>query len=391
MARRKIIPLLFLFSVSLLFIGCTTDRIPTIEIITNEEILKEKKKPCTIAYSQYGEETYMNANNKRRGGISMKYQKHSYTLELKNKYSLGDLPADDDWILNANFIDKTFMRHKISYDLFRQMNERNLAPECAYVNVVINGKYNGLYVLMQEVNAGLANLVKNDPYAMMFKDPAIFYEERITAVQDTANYYQQKYPDKKVSDKTPYIEEFKRFLYYSSDHDFVTNISEWIDIDNVMDWHLLLLFTNNQDGLRKNFYLYKRDEKTPFKFAIWDYDHSFGRDGDNEPNMAERLVKIENAVLLKRLMEIPESDYSNALRKRWFQLRKEGIFSRENIEKHIQDNDKYISSEVVQNFKKWPADIAWYYDDNSYQQELDWMLTFVDIRITQLDEYFKSL
>jgi hypothetical protein len=388
MSRLKIILFFLLTSVSFLFTGCSNDRIPTIEIITNKPITKDKKKSCTIAYSEPWEDTYLNAKIKRRGGISMKYQKHSYTLELKNKYSFGDLPADDDWILNANFIDKTFMRHKISYDLFRQMNDRNLAPECAYVNVVIDGKYQGLYVLMQEVNARLARLVKGDSYAMMFKDPAIFYEERITAVQDTANYYQQKYPKIEKADKTIYLEKFKDFLYSSDDQEFVDHISEWIDIENVMDWHLLLLFTNNQDGLRKNFYLYKRDKDTPFKFAIWDYDHSFGRDGDNEPNMAERLVKIENSVLLKRLMEIPESDYSNALRNRWFELRKEGIFSRENIEKHIQDNDKIISSDVVQNFKKWPADIAWYYDDNNYQQELDWMLTFVDIRIAQLDEYF---
>ena len=33
---------------------------------------------------------------------------------------------------------------------------------------------------------------------------------------------------------------------------------------------IILLFTNNADGIMKNFYLYKLDKNTPFRFAIWD-------------------------------------------------------------------------------------------------------------------------
>ena len=46
--------------------------------------------------------------------------------------------------------------------------------------------------------------------------------------------------------------------------------------------HLLLYLSNGGDGITKNFYIYKMDEETPFRIALWDCDHSFGRDGDNE-------------------------------------------------------------------------------------------------------------
>ena len=53
-------------------------------------------------------------------------------------------------------------------------------------------------------------------------------------------------------------------------------------MENLIDWHILLLFTNNGDGLMKNYYFYKMDSETPFRFAIWDYDHTFGRDESAE-------------------------------------------------------------------------------------------------------------
>ena len=58
---------------------------------------------------------------KRRGGYSMRFAKHSYELDFKEDISLAGLPADDDWILNANYIDKTFLRHVVSYELFEDI------------------------------------------------------------------------------------------------------------------------------------------------------------------------------------------------------------------------------------------------------------------------------
>ena len=45
------------------------------------------------------------------------------------------------------------MRHKISYDIFMQMNPNNIASKSAFVNIKINDEYEGLYLLMEEINA----------------------------------------------------------------------------------------------------------------------------------------------------------------------------------------------------------------------------------------------
>jgi spore coat protein CotH len=81
-------------------------------------------------------------------------------------------------------------------------------------------------------------LHKKDSSAMLFKDPPIFYSERLSYVQDSLNYYQQKYPKIQKNDKTYYIEKFKDFLFNSTDSLFVRDISKWVDIQNVIDWHI---------------------------------------------------------------------------------------------------------------------------------------------------------
>lgn len=357
---------------------------------TDSELNWSEKQPCTLSFKNKKDSIVLNGAFKLRGGMSSKYFKHSFSLELNNKYSLGGLPKDDDWILNANYIDKTFMRHKISYDLFRQMNSKNIAPESAFIQLNLNNNYEGLYVLMEEINGGMIGINNNDPAAMVFKDPPIFYPEKLEWVQDSSNYYQQKFPKIQDSDKSAFLETFMAYLYKSDSQSFAKNIHKWVDLENVIDWHLILLFSNNGDGILKNFYLYKIDSQTPLRFAIWDYDHSFGRDGDGELNMMERPLDCSKAILLKRLMENKELDYFEKIKKRYWALRDKNVFSRINFKKMVHDNDRLISKEVSKNFNRWPTDAKWYHDSNSYQEELNIMNDFVNLRLKQLDDYFKK-
>ncbi len=360
-------------------------------IVKEGDVGWNSKEACTIEYCTGGDTLILKAAIKCRGGVSSKYFKHSYSLELDDKFSVAGLPRDDDWILNANYIDKTFMRHKISYDLFREMSPNNAASQCAYVNLLLNGKPMGLYVLMQEINAGMLDLDRKDPMAMLFKDPPVFYADKITSVQDSLNYYQQKYPKIQQCDKTSTIEEFKNFLFFSSDSAFAQNVSKWVDIDNVIDWHIVLLFSNNSDGIMKNFYLYKPDSHTPFRFAIWDYDHSYGRDGDNEPHHANQELNWQRCILLKRLYQIPATGYTQMLKDRWAYLRKHDIISVAHFKELMDENDKAISQAVINNFALWPVNEKWYFDANTYQQETALMLKFVEERIPMLDAYIEKL
>lgn len=58
-----------------------------------------------------------------RGSSSQMFPKKSFGLETRDSLrngldtSLLGMPAESDWILNANFTDKSFMRNVLSYEM----------------------------------------------------------------------------------------------------------------------------------------------------------------------------------------------------------------------------------------------------------------------------------
>lgn len=363
--------------------------LPNIDI-TSSSIPYDHKIPCFIYYSENGDILKENAKVKWRGGFSCVYPKKSYTFKMDHKVALAGLPKQRAYILNANYIDKTMMRHKICFDLFREMNpEKNLASQCAYVTVSLNGSYNGLYVLMQKLNAGSLGLDKTDTMAMIFKDPPLFRgENRLEPqwVQEPGNYFQQNYPDIENKDRNGYLEELMQFMIHADDSTFAQEIGHYFDLDNIIDWQLLLMLSDNGDGVLKNFYLYKRDSFTPFRIAIWDYDDTFGRDGTGELKPAGHLPDFERSLIINKLQNNPYLNYNTLLKQRYKVLRDSGVFSKKHIETMIHDNDRIIQQELARNFQRWPVNRSEYKDSNSYEDEIKIMRNFLKIHIPFLDK-----
>lgn len=361
----------------LLFTSCAKEELCKIFIHSDGEIGWQNEY-CEISY---GDKTYP-AEIKCRGGYSSKFEKHSYTIDFNDKIELGGLPKAKKYILNANYIDKTFMRHVLCYDLYREMNtEKNAAPLCKYTNLTIDSIYNGLYVLMQHVDADMLGLDRSDTIAMLFKEPPVFKN-------DTSTDYDQKFPKKKKCDMSMYVDEFKNFLFNSDDATFAREIEKHIDIENVIDWQILLLVSNGGDSVLKNFFLYKKNSTTPFRIALWDCDHSFGRDGDNEMNLIRNEIDCNRNIMLKRLSEIPEIGYEKRLRERYKELRDNKIISAEHINEKIAEYNSIIQEDVERNFALWPVNSPNYFDANTYEQEVEIIRKFVEIRLPQLDERF---
>lgn len=390
--RKKHLFLFSIISVAVIGLLCyfllqrQKNNLPIINIVYKLGIRPDLKEPCFILYSHDNLTDTLKAGIKTRGGFSRKYPKKSYTVKFGRKMDFCGLPMDKDFILHANYIDKTFMRNKLCYDLFRQMSPKNVAAQCTYANVSLNNEPNGLYVVMQKIDRSMLKLNKNDSMSMLFKDPMILYKERISSSE--SNYYEQKYPDFDIADKTRYIEQFKDFLFHSNDSVFQKDITKWVDIENVIDWFLLERFSDNNDGILKNFYLYKIDSQTPFRIAVWDFDHSFGRDYQNNLNMMNELLNWQRSILFSRLMSF--SEYRLQTKNRWFQLRS-NVFTVDNMKRMIEENDKIISREIRKNCKKWSYTDEFYTDSNDYEAEIQLIFDYLDLYLPYLDRFFHDL
>ncbi len=243
---------------------------------------------------------------------------------------------------------------------------------------------------MEKLDKSSLDIETSDSFAMIFKEPHIFratYDGIISQYPD--NFHQQTYPKIEDEDKRTYLENIREFILTSSDNEFEKGISDIFDMENIIDWHLLLLMTNNSDGILKNFYLYKKNKETPIRIAPWDYDHSFGRDGDNEMNLDERPLNVKRSILFKRLLEF--DGYKKKLKEKWLKLNQENLFSVNGLKQRILKKSKFVKDLAKKNAERWPLDSSFYYDDNDFEEEIDIMFQYIDIRHKRLTRYFNNL
>jgi len=99
-------------------------------------------------------ESYLNYDGRigieLRGSSSQALDKKPYgftTLleddDSNNNVSLLGMPLENDWVLNSLAYDPSMIRDYLSYTLASNMG--NYAPRVAYIEVVVNGDYKGVY------------------------------------------------------------------------------------------------------------------------------------------------------------------------------------------------------------------------------------------------------
>ena len=165
-ARSLIISALF----GVLFLSCTsktgpgpapdltTDPIPKLSIETNgNTIVNEPKVPVT--YQVWLQDELIqegNAGIEYRGSTSYRlFDKKSYGLETWDingedmDVPLLDFPEEEDWILYGPYSDKTLIRNVLLMELARELG--HYAPKTEFIELDLNGEYQGLYVFMEKI------------------------------------------------------------------------------------------------------------------------------------------------------------------------------------------------------------------------------------------------
>jgi len=374
--------------------------------------------PAKVTYSNndiYTKE--IDSYLKYRGNTSSSYNKKNFSLKFSTKQCFKNLDCNKKWKLNAEYVDKTLMRNKLSYDLFRSFSKKNIAPKINYTLVYLNDSFHGIYSLTQKVDQQLLKLYKNDTNALIFKHAPIsqptekhkenhfnfiefsnwapFYKpfsERAMNKLLKEVYYNQRYPSINKINKKEEIHKITDYLYNSNDSEFSdsTLFNTYFDINNLIDWHLLLLITNNGDGLIKNFYIYKQGTNTPFRICPWDYDHSFGRDGGGGLDL-ESFIDISRVKILDRLIKTNAFNYNKKLYAKFLLLKKNNILTSANINKMIDQNIKIITPYIEKNEKRWPLDSLDHFKETNFKNEIILMQKWIKQRLPKVESHLFQL
>ena len=176
----RIIHLVVFCLVILLQVFHLDAQIPSIHITTEQEIVDEPKVPALFTFTDTdGQSWTKDIGIEIRGGFSQVLPKKTYDIEFWDDptgeesvdVTFGDLREDDDWVLDAMYNEPLRINSFITHKLWLEMNElyyRDLEPEAKsgadvmYVEVSVNGEYNGIYMLSEEIDRKQLKLRRNE-------------------------------------------------------------------------------------------------------------------------------------------------------------------------------------------------------------------------------------
>jgi spore coat protein H len=369
--------------------------LPIIHLEAKEQIVSERKVPCSVRMvSPQGAEPAdtgaLTGVVRIHGASSQMYPKKSFAITLAAPVRWLGMRESKQWVINAAFVDRSLMRHKLSYDLFRALSagdRKRFAAASRFVEVNLNGRYHGAYLLMERVDRGLLGLRSFDSNAPTHA--CIYKAEDHGADFGRPGHaaWEQREPDPLVLPYWGPLDRFSRFASSAKDAEFFdpgTGIASRLDLDNTIDFHLLILLTSNMDGNDKNI-IFARDtpsEEVPkprFFFAPWDYDATFGRNWD--ARRVEPTEWLSNHVFDRLL---GDATYRRKFAARWKQLR-EKEFSAQNIQKMMDENVRTLGDAAKRNALRWRTLTGPYPDRLSFEDDVVQMREWTVARLKWLD------
>lgn len=407
----------------------TSAGLPIIEIDTSDdsgrpgEIVNEPKIPCKIRILHApppdidqipSDQRYVNQIlDARIEGRGQKWEKWKYGFTLSKSLPLEGMPQSKRWVLESCYVEKSLMRPKIAFDLydrFRRPQWKRIAPQSRHVEVILNGDYKGVYLLVEHVDRdflGLQDFDKNESHnALLYRaknknanfsrynNPDSLYrkgyEDTIGGIQPLdkerdpirgwSSGYEQRHPNPdKYGEYWSLLKDFTRFVAYASDEDFERRIVQYLDIDRFINLWIFIQLVDDSDGLYQNRYLVREKGKDSlWYFVPWDKDGILGRDH----KMLKRSWGIWLASnLFNRCMKIYW--FREAFKNTWDSLLTNDIISVNHIFNMIDENAKRLTDAQKRNFQRWPVnpDDSPYPDDNNFEEEILYMKDWISHRI----------
>ena len=256
-----------------------------------------------------------NISIEARGSSSQGFPKRSYGFETKSldlmdmDVSLLGMPEENDWVLYAPYTDKTMIRDVLTYTLDASMG--HYSPRCRYVELFLNGNYEGVYVLMEKIKRNenrvdIAKLLTTDNMGENLTGGYIIKIDKSTGgggdgwfsyyINNTNNtYYQYDYPKSKEitpAQKTyiqTYVRNMEKALYLEK-FSGTGSYHEYLNDSSFIDFMIINELSKNIDGL----------ESSKAHFGIMD---DFSRE--------EQLVMLR--AVLKRTQEQKEADFERLM------------------------------------------------------------------------------
>ncbi|MBK8657804.1 MAG: CotH kinase family protein [Bacteroidetes bacterium] len=308
------------------------------------------------------------------------YPKKNYDFDLidangnKINTPLLGMPAENDWILKAEYLDASLMANPLTYELSRRMGL--YAPRTKYCEVMVNNEYVGVYSLTEKVkrSAERLNIAKLNPEDTTGIELTGGYIIEMNINGDapawTSNFlpinystcslnveFKEVYPKqgtihpKQHNYIKSYVDSFELAL-----HDGSIGLQHWRDFiseKSFIDFQIVNEFSANYDSYGRSTYLYKEKSTDGNQLHIgppWDYDRAFA--SGTQTGWVWEITHLGWPFPFWWSQLNNDSVYQRKLYCRWSTLRM-NVLSTDSF-MHFIDSTSYMLQEAAaRNFTKW--------------------------------------
>jgi len=333
-------------------------KLPVIAIRAAKPIPDDPKVAARLRVTSDGAGVYAGrAGIELRGHSSQLFPKKQYGIELRDRrgegrdVSLLGLPADDDWVLSANYSDKTLMRNALAYRVSRRVFGR-WAPRTRHVEVLLNGRYRGVYALTQRIGLGDGRVESgNNGWILELVFGYQAFGERRFQSPRTGRPLLYTDPDEPGRREARAIRRdvtrFERALYGKRFQHPRLGWRAHADRAAAVDYVLLQELLGNQDAFHASTYFHRARGEIVFG-PLWDFDIAMGNttlDAFRTPpgwHLGQRPY-------VERLYR--DRGFVRAMAARWRELRRAGL--RRRVLGMVASDARLLRGPQARNFDRW--------------------------------------
>lgn len=391
-----------------------TLELPIINLNTFGENINSKvdytKMEFTLENSE-NELSTVSGGIRLRGNSTMKYDKKPYRIKFDKKQSLFGLTKAKSWVLLADYLDPSALHNHAAMSIASEMPGLEFTPTPHKVNVYLNGEFQGLYTLCEQIqeNEGRLNIELDEITAEMqnLKDFNFFIcmdqsvigdvdavlDETYFYIQEYDRYFELKYPEKGdfVSDEqfANFFSQLKTYIKELLDsfaQGDVEAIKRETNINSLIDFLIVDQIMGEQDHAKKSFNMYFTNTSSPeengkINFGpVWDYDWSLNTPFTGKPNVdytVKSYIYITDNPFYRSIYNIPE--FLSIIKERYT------LYGKTAIEKYLSKFDDLILS--LDTSLKLNGDL-WYtdYDNEIVVKNVKFLKEFLEDRKKVLDK-----
>lgn len=271
--------------------------LPVIYITTNNDsaiVTKESYVNGQVSidgnYTGLGSLTAAAAQIKLHGNYTLTLPKKAYKIKFASKTSVFGFPADKEWILLANYTDKTLMRNDLAFHMSKVFGMA-YTPNTQFVELYLNGTYQGNYELTDDIkiSSGRVNIKEmsaDDTTATKITGGYLF---EVDQREDGDVYFETSRnvdivlhdPDLGVAAQTNYIKNYvqqvENSIYAANFADPAGGYNKYLNAESAISWFWVNeLFKNEDSKFGSSVWMYK-DRGGLLNFGpAWDFDIGAG-------------------------------------------------------------------------------------------------------------------